>query len=206
VDCSVLLYEYDSFFLLYFAHNMKHRYRLSFVCVYAALFLLFASANSVMLRAQDASKAAAVFQAVYIYNFTRYVYFPPARNTGDFVIGILGRTDAAPGLERMANIKKAGITGQQIRIVVYDAPTPAMTECHFVYVPDKFTSRLPQVVKLLKGQSTLIVTEGLNSANGIPAISMVSNSDKKFHVNNKAIEDINLKVSADFLRFAALVQ
>jgi hypothetical protein len=186
---------------------MKHRYRLSFVCVYAtALVVLFASVNSISLRAQDASKAAAVFQAVYIYNFTRYVYYPPARNSGDFVIGILGRTEVVPGLERMANIKKTGLTNQQIRIVVYDAPSPAMTECHMLYVPDKFASRLPQVAKSLKGQSTLIVTEGLNNANGIPAISMVPNADKKFHVNNKAIEEINLKVSADFLRFAALVQ
>ena len=81
-----------------------------------------------------------------------------------------------------------------------------MSECNFLYVPDKFLNRLQQVAKVLKGQPTLIVTEGNNNANGIPAISMVVGGDKKFQVNNKAIEDINLKISADFLRFAAVVQ
>ncbi|MFY8001275.1 MAG: YfiR family protein [Candidatus Kapaibacteriota bacterium] len=189
---------------------MKHRRRrLTLVYIYAALTVLssqFCCIRLVAQTQQDASKAASVFQAVYIYNITRYVYFPPNKTTGDFIIGVLGRTDVGSSLERTATVKKAGLTGQTIRVVVYDSPVQAMSECHLVFVSDKFISRIGQVAKILKGQPTLIITEGPNNANGIPAISMLSSGEKKFQVNNKAIEEVNLKVSADFLRFATVVQ
>jgi YfiR/HmsC-like len=190
-------------------HTMKHRHRLTLVCVCAALTVLLLPLHTVRLVAQtqqDASKAASVFQAVYIYNITRYVYFPPSKTTGDYVIGILGRTDVGSSLERTATVKKAGLTGQTIRVVAYDSPVQAMSECHIVFISDKFLGRLGQIAKLLKGQPTLIITEGAGNANGIPAISMLASGEKKFQVNNKAIEEVNLKVSADFLRFAAVVQ
>jgi hypothetical protein len=160
----------------------------------------------VRLVAQDASKAASVFQAVYIYNFTRYVYFPPAKNSGDFIIGVLGRNDVGASLERTATLKKTGLTGQAIRVIIYDSPIVAMKECHLVYIPERYNSRVGQIAGMLKGQPTLIITEGDGFAKGVPAISMVSNADKKFQVNNKLIEEISLKVSADFLRFALVVQ
>jgi hypothetical protein len=154
----------------------------------------------------DAAKAASVFQAVYIYNFTRYVYFPPAKNSGDFIIGVLGKTDVGSSLERTATVKKAGLTGQPIRVILYDSPVAAMKECHFVYISEKYTSRVAQIAGMLKGQPTLLITEGEGVAKGVPAISMVSNAEKKFQVNNKMIEESSLKVSADFLRFALVVQ
>jgi hypothetical protein len=191
-------------------HIMKHRHRLTLVCVCAALTVLLLPLHTVRLVAQtqqEASKAASVFQAVYIYNITRYVYFPPNKTTGDYVIGILGRiSDVGASLERTATVRKAGLTGQTIRVIFYDSPTQAMNECHILFIPDKFLSRLGQVAKLLKGQPTLIITEGPGNATGIPAITMVATGEKKFQVNNKAIEEVSIKVSADFLRFAAVVQ
>lgn len=186
---------------------MKHRHRLSCLGALLALAVLLSPIHTVRLAAQqaDVAKAATVFQAVYIFNITRYVYFPPAKSSGDYIIGVLGRPEILNNLERTAALKKASLTGQQMRVVVYDSPSPAMSECHIIYVSDKFSTRLPQVAKAIKGQPTLIVTEGDNNANGIPAISMC-NGEKKFQVNNKAIEANSLKVSADFLRFAALVQ
>jgi hypothetical protein len=187
---------------------MKHRHRLSVICLCATLTVFFLPLHALRLIAQqqDASKAASVFQAVYIYNFTRYLYFPPAKNSGDFIIGVLGKTDVGASLERTATIKKAGLTGQPIRVIIYDSPVAAMKECHLVYIPEKYNARVPVIASLLKGQPTLIITEGDGMAKSVPAISMVANADKKFQVNNKAIEEISLKVSADFLRFALVVQ
>jgi YfiR/HmsC-like len=188
---------------------MKHRHhRLSllYVCVALTALLLPFQTLRLVAQAQDASKAASVFQAVYIYNFTRYVYFPPAKNSGDFIIGVLGKTDVGSSLERTATLKKAGITGQPIRVILYDSPVAAMKECHFLYIAEKYNYRAGQIASMLKGQPTLLITEGEGMAKGIPAISMVANADKKFQVNNKAIEETTVKVSADFLRFASVVQ
>ena len=187
---------------------MKHRHQLSLLYVCAALTALLLPFQTIRLVAQqqDAAKAASVFQAVYIYNITRYVYFPLAKNSGDFVIGILGKSDVGTSLERTATIKKAGLTGQVIRVVTYDSPISAMKECHFLYIAEKYNSRVAQIAGMLKGQPTLLITEGDGMSRGVPGISMVANGEKKFQVNNKAIEENALKVSADFLRFALVVQ
>lgn len=158
-----------------------------------------------LAQQQDVQKALSAFQAVYIYNITRYVYFPPSKTSGEYVIAVIGGpSEISVNLEKTALVRKSPTTGQTIKIVLADAVTSALADYHVVFVPLRHVSRLPQIIRVLKGKPTLVITEGSENLGNFPVISMLSQGDRKFLVNNKGIEELSLKVSADFLRYATI--
>ncbi len=208
IQKSCLLFSYFSAFPSRMMYRSQHRHRLTFLSIFFALLFLQSSWLPVRILAQqqqDVQKALSAFQAVYIYNITRYVYFPPSKTSGEYIIAVMGgASEISANLEKTALVKKSPTTGQSIKIVLADAVTPALGDYHVLFVPDRLVSRLPQITKVLKGKPTLIITEGSENLGNFPVISMLSKGDKKFMVNNKGIEELSLKVSADFLRYATI--
>jgi hypothetical protein len=144
-----------------------------------------------------------VFQAVCIFNFTKYITYPAARQSGDYVIAIVGKSDVQAQLERTAAVKRVATTNQAIKVVDYDQVSPS--ECHLVFVPEKFSKRLKNVADALRGKPIVLVTEGSGLYNQGSCISFVFNSDKKFEVNRTLIEAQGLKASSELLKVATIV-
>lgn len=169
-----------------------------FILLFGCFLLMFTGQSLV------AQKAASVFQAVYVYNFTKYITFPPARQSGDFIIGVLGYSPIVAPLEKTASIKKAG--NQSIKIVVYDSPS-SIADCHLLYIPERSSRKLSEVANLLRGKPTVIVTEGSGLSRGKSGsgISITQEGEKKFEINRSAIEASNMKVSSELLRLAIIV-
>jgi hypothetical protein len=170
-----------------------------------ALMLLLAlvSLSSVLVpvqaRAQQAG-AGGLFQALYIYNFTKYVTYPSARNSGDYVIAVVGKSDVQTQLEKTASVKRASLTNQTIRVANYDDVAPA--ECHIIYVPEKSAKRLRSIVESVRNKPVLVVGEGSGLYNqGVP-VSFVFASEKKFEISRGLLESVGMKVSSELLKVA----
>lgn len=156
-----------------------------------------------MAQAQSASGGAATFQALFIFNFTKYITYPPSRQNGDFIIGILGKPDLIPPLEKTAAIKKVNGV-QTIKVYNYeDIPNP--TDCHIIFVSSTHNKRLPRIVEMARNKPILVVTEGQGMYSSGSGISILSSGDKKFEVNRAYLEANGMKVSSELLKLAAIV-
>jgi hypothetical protein len=154
---------------------------------------------SVELEAQQSS--GGLFQALYIYNFTKYVSYPSARQSGEFVIAVVGKTDVQAQLEKTASVKRTSLTNQVIKVVNFDDVNSA-SECHIVYVPEKSSKRLRGILDATKNKPILVVGEGLGLYNqGVP-ISFVFISEKKFEISRSILDACGLKVSSELLKVA----
>ncbi len=169
--------------------------------LYTLCLCIILTFGSVSVFAQTAS----VFQAVYIYNFTRYVIFPPARLTGEYVIGVFGKSDVTPQLEKTAALKK--VAGLTLKIVVFDTPA-SITDCHILFVPLRYNGRVPEIAAALRGKITVIATEGTGmAADKIGgSITIVAETEKKFEINRARVESMNVKISSELLKLANIVQ
>ena len=77
----------------------------SFCARFILLAGLLAITGAGVVKAQELDYRA---QSLFIYKFTRYVYWPAERTEGSFRIGVMGDSPIVEELEIMASLKKAG--------------------------------------------------------------------------------------------------
>jgi hypothetical protein len=167
------------------------------------LGLTFLSADVTIVRVQQEDTNAKI-KAVFLYNFTKYIEWPPSYKEGNFVIGILGtNSNLIAELNKMAAQKMAGNQKIEVKILV---STAEAGKCHIVFIqPDKGTE-LADVVSKCKGKSALIVTEKPGLAKQGAAINFVVQENKqKFELNKANAEKFNLKVSSNLASLAIVV-
>ena len=113
----------------------------------------------------------AKIQAVFIYNFTKYIEWPKDYRQGDFTVGILGSN---PGLfnqlKQMAQFKK--VANQQLVVEKFNSIND-VKKCNILFVTRDKSSALKNVIKKVHAYSTLIVTSKEGLANkALPSISL----------------------------------
>ncbi len=157
------------------------------------LILMLATVN--LTQAQNYN-----IKRVFIYNFIKYVQWPPAYSQGDFVIGVVGNSEMVKHLEDMATKKKAG--GRTIIIKKYKSISE-ISKCNMLFIPKERSNLLPQILKATANISTLIISEKDGMAKSGSGINFVMIDGKpKFELNTAAIEQKNLRVSNELLSLA----
>jgi len=133
-------------------------------------------------------------KAVFLYNFTKYIEWPKTYREGSFVIGVFGETPLYRDLSKMAQTKK--VANQPLEIKKF--PTPQeIAKCHILYVSKNAGSDIYQVLKKIKSNSTLIVTEQHGMVDKGAGINfIVKNNRQKFELNKKNVEKYKLKISS----------
>lgn len=148
-----------------------------------------------MVFGQDLGK----YQAMYIYNFTKYIQWP--NNNGQLVIGAIGTETIDRELENMVAAKGDGKLKYK-KLASYDE----ITECDVIFLTEDQDKNLDLVLEKTKGKSILIISENENSINNGAGISFFLDGDKlKFSINKNAVEDRNLKISASLLTLAKVI-
>ncbi len=144
----------------------------------------------------------AKIKTLFIYNFTRYIYWPSEYKTGSFVVGVLGDSPLYRELLEMSKTKK--VFDQEFEIVKFNS-TDEIKKCHILLVPTKEDGKLNDCISKTSSFSTLVVTEkqGLGKIAGINFI--IQNNKQKFELNKSNLENKKLKVSSDLLSLAILV-
>jgi hypothetical protein len=154
---------------------------------------------------QDPSSSNAKIKASFIYNFTKYIEWPDKYKEGNFVVGVLGTTSFYNDLVTLLNTKTVG--NQRFEIKNFASVDAISGICHILFIPTESSSMLPEVLKKIKGKSTLVVTEKPGLAKKGAAINfVVENNKQKFEMNKANIEKYNLKVSTTLASYAIQVE
>ena len=141
--------------------------------------------------------------SLYIYSFTKYVQWPENYNDGDFVIGVLGQSDIVPPLKKMASLKKAG--NRLIQIIEFTS-VEDIEKCNILFVPNVLSNEFNNVRNKLKGTSTLLLTEKEGLGKQGSPINFISRDNRLlFEMNKVAIEEADLKISQELVKYAILI-
>lgn len=138
-----------------------------------------------------------------MYHFTKYVDWPEAKKSGDFVIGVVGNSDIYKELETIAATKKAGT--QTIVIKKISSPSEAAS-CHIAFISASQSGSLDQYLQSTASKPVLIVTEKNGLAKKGAGINFIIADEKlKFEINKSSVESNSLKVSGDLLKLGIVL-
>ena len=137
-------------------------------------------------------------------NFTKLVEWPQSYRQGNFVVGVVGDSPLYTELSKMAKTKK--VANQTLEIKKFGA-TNDIGKCHILYVSKNKSEDISSVVKKVKSNSTLIVTEKQGLVDRGAGINfIVKNNRQKFELNKKNVEKYKLKVSSNLEALAFTVK
>lgn len=165
---------------------------------FSLLVLSFIFGNVV---AQDTEKETNL-KAVFLYNFTKYIDWQNAGNGRNFIIGVLGKSQIVTPLNLIA--KTSSVEGKKIVILNFMKPDD-MPHCDLLFISRTAGSSISSVVNQT-GRGTLIVSEEPAGSSSGAALNLVLNDDKlRFEASLKAINSSGLKVSAQLMKLAILI-
>jgi hypothetical protein len=143
-------------------------------------------------------------KAVYVYKFAQYVDWPKSFKTGDFIIGVYG--DEKLYNEMQASYSNKMIGNQTIKIKKYDAVAD-IEQCHILFVAEKNSDKVAELVKKYKSKSTLIVSEKEGKMKDGSIINFVMRDNKlKYEVSKVNASKHNLTVGQSLTSIADKVE
>jgi len=146
-------------------------------------------------------------KAVGLYNFAKFVEWPPeALPTSDapIVIGVLGNDPLASDVERIVRGKTAN--GRSL-VVKRFRKASDFQYCHILFVGEQAKSDFPRLLAGLRNTSVLTVSESdrFTRSGGIVNISFRDNR-LLLEVNQSAAERAGLKINSKLLKVARVVR
>ena len=154
---------------------------------------------------QEPNSSNSKIKATFLYNFTKYIDWPERYKEGNFVIGVLGTSSFYNDLNTLLSTKTVG--SQKFEIKSYTSVESISGLCHILFIPAENSAMLPDLLKKMKGKSTLIVTEKIGMTKQGSAINFViENNKQRFELNKNNISKYNLKVSSTLEALAIKVE
>lgn len=143
-------------------------------------------------------------KAVYVYKFAQYVDWPKSFKTGDFIIGVFGDDKLYNEMQTSYSNKMIG--NQTIKIKKYDAVAD-VEQCHILFVAEKNSDKVAEMVKKYKSKSTLIVTEKEGKMKDGAIINFIMKDGKlKYEVSKTNATKHNLTVGQSLTSIADKVE
>ena len=162
------------------------------------IMLLLACGN---LCAQDAEKETSL-KAVFLYNFTKYIEWPNPNGNQYFIMGVVGPSEITNALNQIA--KSYRVEGKKIQVVNFER-ADEISHCDLLFISGRSGIPVSSVVGQI-GRGTLTVSEEPPGASSGAAFNFIIKNDKlKFEASLKAINLTGLKISAQLLKLAILV-
>ena len=139
-------------------------------------------------------------QAIFLYNFTKYVNWPQPGNT--IVIGVVGDSDLMVELNTNLKGKKAGTKTFDIRQL---KSTEEAAQCNLVYLPSVRSKELKDLMNIVKGKGVLIVTEEDLADQGAGISFLQVEQKLRFKINSKVLKEAGLQASSGLLGLAIVI-
>lgn len=145
-------------------------------------------------------------EAVFLFNFSQFVTWPPAafsRADAPIVIAVLG---ADPfGAELDAVVKGERVEGHPLVVRRYQ-DVSEVKDCHILYIDRSEAPRLPAIVDALRGRSILTVSDIDHAARSGVMIGLVNEDGRiRLRINVLAARAGGLVLSSKLLRPAQIV-
>ena len=171
-------------------------------CVVCGLLLL----GGLDASAQTAVSKEYQVKAVFLFNFTQFVEWPPsafADASSPIVIGILGENPFGAYLDETVHGEKVG--NRPVEVQRYRTLDEIKT-CHILFISRSEASHLEQILVSLKDRSLLIVGDGDDFAQrgGMIRLATVQNKIRLI-INVNAAQVANLTISSKLLRSAEVL-
>jgi hypothetical protein len=144
-------------------------------------------------------------KAVFLFNFSQFVEWPPASfSTGQapFVIGILGKNPFGTYLEEIVSGERAN--GHTVTIQYYN-DVKDIGACHILFINITGTKNTQRIVESLKGRNTLTVSDASDFSEQGGMVRFFTRDNKiKFEINPDASKAAGLVISSKLLRLAEI--
>ena len=155
-----------------------------------------------LLTGQGAQGAFSEYQvkAVFLYNFAKFVEWPPADQQGPVKIGVLGDDPFGDYLDDV--IHKKTVRGRPIETRRFRSVND-LELCHILFISPSEAKRVPDIVAVLAGTPVLTVGEGRGFADEGGMIGLIVEGGKvRFDVNAKAARSSGIIVRSQLLDLA----
>ncbi len=131
-------------------------------------------------------------QALYLFNFTRYIEWPADMQEGNFTIGVLGsNSEVATALKDISTKRKVGV--RTLEILEFKN-AKEVKKCNMLFIPkSKMGDYSASVAKLTTG--TLIVTEDSKLPEGSMINLIFDGTKLKYDINKTNASNAGLKIS-----------
>lgn len=140
--------------------------------------------------------------ADYVYLFAKNTVFPQEKDSGNFVIGVIGKEDLYVAIQNIAFTKK--LNGRNI-VVKQFSDVKHTQNCHILFIDSNQKSELHLATTLSKKMHILLVTENVyEDKNGVTVNFVTDQEGIKFELNGEAAKQQHLKINTDLYRFAAV--
>lgn len=145
-------------------------------------------------------------KAAFLYNFARFVEWPPEafkNSEAPIVIGVLGADPFGPVLDHTV----AGQTIHDRPLVVRRAKeVSALQDCHILFISASEKRRLAEVLERIPKSGILTVADTERFAEMGGMINLFMEAKRvKFEINVDAATRAGLKINAQLLRLARIV-
>ena len=150
------------------------------------------------VRAQDPEYRA---QSLYLYKFSKYIFWPEDKITDKFRIGVFGNSPILKELELMASLKKAA-GDLDFEIAEVDPETDNLTNFHIIYIASSKSRQINELNDLAANNPVLLVAEreGMASRGATISFIVLENGILKFEIDMDMLEQQNLEISDELLR------
>ena len=170
------------------------------LCSGLSLVLLLATGLG---RAQTPHPSEYQLKAAFIYNFAKFIDWPPTAfpdEQSPFVIGILG--DNPFGNDLVQIVAGKIINDRPISVQAFHTAADA-AHCQILFISTSEKKHFTEIIQSLRGHAILTVseTDGFIEAGGI--VNFVLETDKiRFQIKDEAAKAARLKISSKLLSLA----
>jgi hypothetical protein len=153
--------------------------------------------------AQNSSPSEYQIKAAFLYNFAKFVQWPPQAFAGPgspMIIGVLGDNVFGDNLER--TIRNKTIDQHPFEFREYHSVKEA-TNCQILFISPSEKKRLPKILNGLRGTSVLTVSETDHFIEAGGMINFdIEDNEVHFQINNTAAKKSGLIISSKLLSLA----
>jgi hypothetical protein len=166
-----------------------------FLASVAALAIQFGAGSAVSLFANEVSLEYQV-KAVYLFNFAKFVEWPPEAQSGPLTICVAGVNPFGDVLDE--TLRGETVNNRPLVARVIRGPEPG---CHVVFVPQGVATA--GFLQAARGTPTLSVGETADFLTQGGIINFILEAGKvRFQIAAKAAERAELRISSHLLRLA----
>ncbi|MEP7164724.1 MAG: YfiR family protein [Ferruginibacter sp.] len=172
--------------------------------VKAGIVIMLLLCTTISLRAQSTPEYQ--LKAVFIYNFTRFVDWPPTAfesYNDDFVIGIIGNDPFGQALE--ATVEGETIGRHAIRIKRFQ-DVKQIDHCHILFINSNDPPEIKNIISDLNNRNILTVSDAANFARMGGIIGFFTDKNKiRMQINGDAAKNARLSISSKLLSVAQVL-
>lgn len=148
------------------------------------------------------SQAEYKIYAGFMYHFGKYIQWPTAKSSGDFVIGVVGSSPINSALDALAGSKD--INGRKI-VIKPVSSSGDLSACNILFIPKSDHGKLSGYTSAGKSNSVLIVTESDGSTSQGSVVNFIQDAGKvRFELSEDGATKNGLKVASELKKLAIL--